>query len=99
MSFLEVKKKKKWLESLTMRTTRSTPIKPTDIDIKSFFEEQTLFYTTTSSRTFFLRSRAHSDGKIMQIRQMNEEGLGRGRVVARKIHRVQQNFEEERDCS
>ena len=29
-----------------------------------------------SSPTFFLRSRAQSDGKIMQIRKVNEEGEG-----------------------
>ena len=31
-----------------------------------------------SSPTFFLRSRAQSDGKTMQVRKVNEEGLGRG---------------------
>ena len=30
-------------------------------------------HKTASSRTFFLRSRAQRDGKIMQIRKVNEE--------------------------
>ena len=33
------------------------------------------------SPTFFLRSRAQSDGKIMQIRKVKEEGLARGRKM------------------
>ena len=39
---------------------------------------------TASSCTFFVR--------IMQIRKVNEKGLGRE-------HRALQNLEEERDCS
>ena len=32
-----------------------------------------------SNRTFLLRSCVQTDGKIMQIRKVNEEVLGRGR--------------------
>ena len=44
---------------------------------------------------FFLRSRAQSDGKIMQIKKLNEEGLGRGR----KKSRLRRSQQEKKDCS
>ena len=48
-----------------------------------------------SRRTIFLRSRAQSHGKIMQIRiRVNEEGF-----ADRLIHRALQSLREKRDCS
>ena len=38
------------------------------------------------SFSFLLRSRAQSDGKIVQIRRVNEEGLGRGRKKESRAH-------------
>ena len=37
---------------------------------------------------FFLRSRAQSEGKIMQIRKVNEEGFSPFLAAARKISRA-----------
>ena len=48
---------------------------------------------TASSRTFFLRSRAQSDDKIMQITTVNEEGL-RSRLVASPLARPTRAKEE-----